>query len=400
MHYPIIKLAINPVIFDKLKTKWKNPLRGENEYKLDLILRAVKTELKFDIQILSETYGETLCIITDKGSFTPDVIITSQKETWFFELDEPYSKKDKNPIHFKGSDEARDFIINNSGIHIVRIAESQIFKSPTKLKEGIIKLLSNSYQKDIFDNSILTPKWTRQQAQQLADQNSRDNYDTKFWELFDYKSSHQTKLLMKYNQINFNSDDKVALFSALNSFYEEVDMLTIYPRYHILELKSKITELENIIVKNLEKLLACYSYLYLSQILDTNKYKHLNPTRSLIKVNSDLFHKYEHELIAQQTKSLSKLIMQNKKKALKNKLLELYYYPSSNSINESVNKAVDHIFECRNSSGPLFLAELGEDKAFEYFLDKFVQLVISVFYNDVHDFWIKHKKYWMIPKRE
>ena len=129
-------------------------------------------------------------ILEDFGSsrsYQPDFIFQDQDTLLHIdiEIDEPYIKKSKEPIHFLENDDhidkdRDDFFTSHSWI-VIRFAEEQVIKFPERCCDFIAKVIFDFTEKDewLTNNNLSLPKakaWSYVEAMSLIDRNYREAY--------------------------------------------------------------------------------------------------------------------------------------------------------------------------------------------------------------------------------
>lgn len=129
-------------------------------------------------------------ILEDFGSnrsYQPDFIFQDQ-DTFFhidIEIDEPYIKKSKEPIHFLENDihidKERDDFFTSNGWLVIRFAEEQVIKYPERCCNYIAKVIYEFTEKNEWltnENLSLqeVKAWSYEKALSLTDCNYREVY--------------------------------------------------------------------------------------------------------------------------------------------------------------------------------------------------------------------------------
>lgn len=125
------------------------------------------------------------------AGFFPDIIYVDETTKTFIdiEIDEPYSYKNRQPIHFTSSTEAngtnvddcnkeRDDAFRKYGWTVIRFSEEQVINQVdecVKIIDYVICYLSANYSLDDLSKSRIRKqkRWTREEAYQLAILNHR-----------------------------------------------------------------------------------------------------------------------------------------------------------------------------------------------------------------------------------
>lgn len=148
------------------------------------------SEADFKVKLL-DFFGKSLLsqhFLVFKGAkndYEPDFIFQDVESGLLIdiEIDEPYSGKNRKPMHYEGSaDIDRDHYFNKNGWVVVRFAEEQVVKNPKEclyyLSQIIDSLISTSFSKQISYVGPLekVKRWTYEEAEQMAKDFYREKY--------------------------------------------------------------------------------------------------------------------------------------------------------------------------------------------------------------------------------
>ncbi|RTQ52317.1 hypothetical protein EJV47_04655 [Hymenobacter gummosus] len=158
-----------------------------------LTIRKGSSEAQFE-QLLKQWFGATridssLCLPIayrsfDNNYYYPDFVYRHPSGLCIdIEIDEPYTGITKEPIHYQGQDHQRNKYFAEKGWVVVRFAEQQIITQPElccKLLAEVIAQLVPGQVAAQSTTGILTPvpKWTFEQAKEMARRDVRDLYKT------------------------------------------------------------------------------------------------------------------------------------------------------------------------------------------------------------------------------
>jgi len=114
-------------------------------------------------------------------SYVPDFILRKGGILIDIEIDEPYVKDTKEPIHYIGKDTYRNSYFASKGFYIIRFAEEQIVNNCSECISLIKEVLF--YAENMPFDEInykfagnIVGFWTKEQAINFAQRNYRDNY--------------------------------------------------------------------------------------------------------------------------------------------------------------------------------------------------------------------------------
>lgn len=99
------------------------------------------------------------------------------------EIDEPYSHKNQEPVHYIGKDQTRNQNIAERNWIIIRFAEEQVVRQPHACAKAIAQLCASITQTQTIPAELETapdlppyPMWTLPQAREMALKQYRDTY--------------------------------------------------------------------------------------------------------------------------------------------------------------------------------------------------------------------------------
>ena len=97
------------------------------------------------------------------------------------EIDEPYALRTRQPIHYRGQDEARNAFFGRQNWVVIRFTEEQIVRYPALCCKELAQLIYSLNQqhypvKFLYDLLPRQPQWDWEQAQRMAKTKSRNRY--------------------------------------------------------------------------------------------------------------------------------------------------------------------------------------------------------------------------------
>lgn len=122
----------------------------------------------------------------DDYCYYPDFILEDNRGIFYdIEIDEPYTAKEKVPIHYiyddRNSDAYRNMVLSDRGCVVIRFAESQIILHTKEcidyillISQQIHSMHIESISENLIDFSV--PKWSFDEADNLADNDFRKEY--------------------------------------------------------------------------------------------------------------------------------------------------------------------------------------------------------------------------------
>lgn len=119
--------------------------------------------------------------------YQPDFLFQDQNTLLHIdiEIDEPYIKQTKRPIHYLKNnshiDEHRDYFFTSNGWIVIRFAEEQVIKFPESCCDYIAKIIYKLTEKNdwmINDNLDLLPikAWSYEESLNMMERNFREEY--------------------------------------------------------------------------------------------------------------------------------------------------------------------------------------------------------------------------------
>ncbi len=145
--------------------------------------------------------------------YVPDFMYYDKENQIYIdiEIDEPYTFKEKKPIHYHSQDKRRNDSLVKSGWSVIRFSEHQIINQPDECCKFISDYLKYLYTKDIFhfkENSIMeltTHKcWNKEEAETLALNNSRNEDTSILYAIIDGLDVDSTKIENQEVAIKYN----------------------------------------------------------------------------------------------------------------------------------------------------------------------------------------------------
>ncbi len=146
-----------------------NRKRGRTELMfLDKLFKAFGNQIKVDVSPDAYNYFPDFTFVCNTTGLHIDI-----------EIDEPYTIKEKEPIHYLYSnDDLRNSFFLKQNWCVIRFAEEQIASQPDECVE-LIKNFSEAIRDKtptFCQNVNMLPKWSYEEALVMAYNNSRDNY--------------------------------------------------------------------------------------------------------------------------------------------------------------------------------------------------------------------------------
>ncbi len=140
------------------------------------------TESIFHAKLLS-TFGDMILLDKTVFDYTPDFIYFNPKFNLYIdiEIDEPYDGISKDPIHYIGADDVRDYCFLRKKWCVIRFSEKQIIEQPSaccdEIKRTVNKIFLSIYKpEEIKENLTVDKRWTESIANKMAKENYRDTY--------------------------------------------------------------------------------------------------------------------------------------------------------------------------------------------------------------------------------
>ncbi len=185
--------------------------------------RNFKAKLSILTDIIPEIQIRTNVSIPFLGScnnsYFPDCIICWPEYNIYIdvEIDEPYDIESGTPIHFLNSrDDSRDVYLVEHGWCVIRIAEEQVVNTVDKIIERIkhylYRLTSDNRIEFDYNEDINLPRWTYEEAQELANNHSREK-------LLDIPEKNY--IISKDNKVESNKDEEYQY--VMPAKYEEIE---------------------------------------------------------------------------------------------------------------------------------------------------------------------------------
>ena len=140
-----------------------------------------KTELFF-LELLIKRFGSQVKVDIAPNAYQnyyfPDFVFECAKSGLHIdiEIDEPYSLKEKEPIHYIGSkDEGRNRYFLDQNWVVIRFSENQIINNTQGCLNLIDKVVNAILQKRVPENNNLPPekRWTYEEALLMASRDTR-----------------------------------------------------------------------------------------------------------------------------------------------------------------------------------------------------------------------------------
>ena len=141
-----------------------------------------KTEFMFLNKLFEIFDGQIkIDVAPDNYKYFPDFAFVCQRTGLHIdiEIDEPYTLREKEPIHYLDSDDNyRDEFFLSQNWCIIRFAEEQIVTQPEDCVELILNFVTSIQNKSLISSHNVKniPKWTYEEACVMAYNNRRDKY--------------------------------------------------------------------------------------------------------------------------------------------------------------------------------------------------------------------------------
>ena len=124
----------------------------------------------------------------DDNYYYPDILMVYRNMYIDIEIDEPYEKKERIPIHYINNDDEsvdsyRNAYMCAMGLEVMRFDEKSIVTYPDKCLCFIKKTIDCLFEGKKYNSSeasIRSKKWTYSQAEDMARRGYRDNYLDKY----------------------------------------------------------------------------------------------------------------------------------------------------------------------------------------------------------------------------
>jgi uncharacterized protein (TIGR02145 family) len=190
---------------------------------------------QFFLKYINEWFGNYVLI--DRSIYS-DSILQYQPDFIFYdkgtnlhidiEIDEPYSMKNHQPIHYlengKRIDEARDLYFNSNGWFVLRFAEEQVVRQPNEccnfIRKVISEILGKQYIEEVKYELKSIKCWTKSEALESSRKNSREKYLTKIQE----KQENIDDFFWLTENFSFQEHDDY-LFEIIDSDYNDINNL-------------------------------------------------------------------------------------------------------------------------------------------------------------------------------
>ena len=157
-----------------------------------LTIRKGSSEASFQQHLINyfgtNNISSTLCLPITYGwndnNYYPDFTYSHPSGLRIdIEIDEPYSGITKEPIHYQGQDAQRNKYFTEKGWVVVRFAEQQIIAQPALCCQFLAQVITQFVPvQAAFSPTQGTlmpvPKWTMEQAREMARRNAREMYST------------------------------------------------------------------------------------------------------------------------------------------------------------------------------------------------------------------------------
>jgi len=223
MNYPIVIIAEETKAVFPVELKKKESRSGENEYEFLNSLLPIfgdKVSWFYKLEIYSKIVYPDIGYWDEKLRIGVDI-----------EIDEPYSRNEIKPIHVYNNSEEneRNLVLNKSGWSIIRFSEYQIIRH----KEECIKLISEVIKslktKETFllrrinyPELFIHPRWSEDDAIEMARNSIRDRYEFKLKEIIDEKETCLKLCFKSMEDLTFFSlDYMISEKLSENNFQKE-----------------------------------------------------------------------------------------------------------------------------------------------------------------------------------
>ena len=188
-YYPVLLLPMDREVYHFGEGyHWIKPgFNSYTNYKDDMY----GASEKYFLQTLLKHFGNDkikhnqLSVKINNDLYIPDFTYMDNDNKVYLdiEIDEPYSFKTKEPIHYKSSDHIRNIYMQRGGWAVIRFSEKQVVQQPDECCNFVAAYLTFAYMdKTKFGNHQLTSNlptdktWTKNEAEQMALVNYRKTY--------------------------------------------------------------------------------------------------------------------------------------------------------------------------------------------------------------------------------
>jgi hypothetical protein len=194
-HYPILLEPLDKEVYhfgegyhwikpgSTTATNFKDDIFGaaEKHFLSNLLIWFDKEKIKHN----------SLSVRVNKDVFIPDFTYVDEPNGIFIciEIDEPYSFKTNEPIHYTSKDDMRNIYLQRGGWAIIRFTERQTVLYPSECCKFIAEYLSYAYidksklgNLKFFSDVLKEECWTRQQGEKMRLQDYRKTYLQKLTE--------------------------------------------------------------------------------------------------------------------------------------------------------------------------------------------------------------------------
>jgi len=132
---------------------------------------------------LSSNFKDMILINKSLGEYIPDFVYFNPEFNLFIdiEIDEPYDAISREPIHYIGVNDSRDYFFLTNKWCVVRFSEKQIIEQPSaccdEIKRTVNKVFMNSYKMEVPCEQLKQDKrWSKTEAIKMSIDNYRDSY--------------------------------------------------------------------------------------------------------------------------------------------------------------------------------------------------------------------------------
>jgi hypothetical protein len=226
--YPVLRKSEKLIQNYRVEYK-KNALMGYEE-------PFFFSNLKREIDILFP-----IDLLVSNHIFRPDALYIDNNIVLDIEIDEPYVYNSFRPIHYIGSDEWRDEMLNYNGISVLRFAEYQVKMFPNICNQIVINVVNNRYHLSNieFESKFIVNRWTKSQALDYIEEEKRNYYDFVTEKIVEDKS----KIVKIFP--DFDNFFEYCLSNVIEEFSAEID--DVFIPYRISDLKTHELTNENMI---------------------------------------------------------------------------------------------------------------------------------------------------------
>ena len=188
-HYPVLLLPTDKAIYSKEEPNYN--ISPGFTYTLNLNNDIFGASEKYFFLKLTKYFGSdkvfhnAVLVTVNKNNFIPDFAYFDEEKHIYvdIEIDEPYSFKTKEPLHYGICDHNRNVFMRRGGWAVIRFSEKQVVQQPDACCKFIATYLAYAYIDktksepfDLIDEVLIHKRWTKGEAEQLVLSDYRKKY--------------------------------------------------------------------------------------------------------------------------------------------------------------------------------------------------------------------------------